>query len=421
MDLNDISPSAGRKLALLFEGIRYSSALGAAAAFAYPNYNPYRFSPGEENPVGAPQTAIPYLFRTNDDTVVRIKGCGDSDWLVSGSEADGFFLCNDAAAVAPEPISFVPRPQWMDDTTADGFPLRQAGVSLIGDLAVINIAPGCEYFVADKHNGEAMRCRFCVYGAPNERMDHLGQEIGEVGLPDQTYSRMKEALAAIVSANTARHIYLVGGSMLERAKEGRRYIDVAQQVQSVVQGRVPVTCGSGALLDEHIDVLHREKLVTSICFNLEVWSERLFEMICPGKNRYVGYAAWIAALEKAVSLWGVGHVYSAMVGGIELEPEYALTAESAVDMAVEGAEDLCRRGIIPIYSLYWPLAGRDHPAHMARLRGYFEQLNVRYRAIRRDYDMHIWDGFMCHRCAYMQLECDIDRIPCNASAPLVAS
>jgi hypothetical protein len=180
-------------------------------------------------------------------------------------------------------------------------------------------------------------------------------------------------------------------------------------VQEVVAHRVPVSLGSGALPADMIERFHDEGLVENVCFNLEVWSEPLFAKICPGKNRYVGYARWIEALERAVALWVRGRVYTAMVAGIELEPEHGLDWEQAAALAIRGADDLCGRGIIPIYSIYWPLGGRDHPHYYARLRSYFERLNGAYYALRQRHGLAIWDGFMCHRCAYMQLECDVDR------------
>jgi hypothetical protein len=98
-----------------------------------------------------------------------------------------------------------------------------------------------------------------------------------------------------------------------------------------------------------------------------------------------------------------------MVAGIELEPEHDLEWEQAARIAIEGAEDLCRRGIIPIYSLVWPTGGRDRPDYHARIRSYFETLSAGYQAIRQRYGLSVSEGFMCHRCAYMQLECDVDR------------
>lgn len=45
------------------------------------------------------------------------------------------------------------------------------------------------------------------------------------------------------------------------------------------------------------------------------------------------------------------------------------TGKDTIATELEGAEDLCSRGLA------------------------------------------IWDGFICHRCAYMQIECDVDRAP----------
>jgi hypothetical protein len=98
-----------------------------------------------------------------------------------------------------------------------------------------------------------------------------------------------------------------------------------------------------------------------------------------------------------------------MVAGIELEPEHGMSWEGAADLALQGAEALCSKGVIPIYSLYWPTGGRDHPKYLERLRAFFERLSLGYHGIREHTGLWISEDFMCHRCAYMQLECDIDR------------
>jgi hypothetical protein len=230
-----------------------------------------------------------------------------------------------------------------------------------------------------------------------------------VEIPDATLERMREALEAVIDQTEVRHIYLVGGSLTDSRKEGERFLQLARFVKQANTRGVPVALGSGAIPDDVIAQFHAEKLVQHVCFNLEMWSEELFAKICPGKNRYVGYHRWIEALETAVRYWGRGNVYSAMVAGIELEPEYGLEWEQAARIALEGAEHLCSRGIIPIYSLVWPTGGRDRRDYHARIRSYFELLSSGYQAIRRRYGLSVAESFMCHRCAYMQLECDIDR------------
>jgi hypothetical protein len=220
---------------------------------------------------------------------------------------------------------------------------------------------------------------------------------------------MAQGLHAVVAQTTIRHIYLVGGSLTDARKEGERFLQLARFVKQQNRYGIPVALGSGALPDDVIQQFRDEKLVDYVCFNLEMWSEPLFAKICPGKNRYVGYHRWIESLETAVRLWGRGNVYSAMVAGIELDPEHGMEWEEAARTALQGAEDLCSRGIIPIYSVMWPSGGRDRPDYHSRIRHYFETLSLGYRDIRRRHGLKVSPGFMCHRCAYMQLECDIDR------------
>jgi hypothetical protein len=399
--------TAELKLDLLFEGVRYTDSLRRAGEHSFPNFAPYRFAPGEDDPTGAGKADIPYMLVTDDGTHCRIKVSRSSPWWISGSRADGYELHCDRGGPARR-IDFEPAQRWMAGTTPDGVPRAMAGISLHGDMAVVNVAPGCEYFLAPKQDGVSMRCTFCTYGAPDARLGHLGQEMGVTPLPERTYRRMQEVLSDALAETELRHIYLVGGSLVDPRQEGVRFIELARRVQEVVDRRVRLACGSGALPIEALKVLHGEKLVDTICFDLEIWSEPLFARICPGKHRYVGYRGWIEALENAVALWGRERVYSAMVAGVEFEPELGLSLERATEIALEGSRDLCSRGIIPIYSLYWPPPQRELPEHLRSLRRFFERLQLGYHEIRREAGLEIWDGFMCRRCAYMQVECDLD-------------
>jgi hypothetical protein len=405
--MTTLGTSPALKIDVMCEGIRYSDALGAAAGHSLPNYYPYRFRAGERDPTGKGSAPIPYLINLPDGTMMRVLGNGGSPWHVEGGRSEGYRLQDDRSGRALE-IDFEPLLPWMKRTTSDGLPLPRTGLSTHSDMLVVNVAPGCEYFL-HKQDGRSMRCTFCAYGAPDERTAHLGQLAGQVAIPEATLGRLHEGMDDVIEESGTRHIYLVGGSLTDARREGERFLQLARSVQSRNARRLPVALGSGALPDDLIRQFHDERLVDFACFNLEVWSESLFEKVCPGKHRYVGYARWIAALETAAGLFGPGRVYSAMVAGIELEPEHGMDWEQAAHLALEGAEDLCRRGIIPIYSLHWPVGGRERPDYHRRLKAYFEALTAGYAAIRERMGLSVDPGFMCHRCAYMQLECDVDR------------
>ena len=408
MTASKLEGSPALKTTVMLDGIRYSHALGAAAEHSLPNYFPYRFKSDEDDPTGKGKATIPYLLNTDDETLIRVLGNSDSAWSVIGNRADGYKLVNDAEPSQSVDIRFEPMHGWLQDKTSDGFPVAQAGVSTHGDMMVINVAPGCEYFL-NKDDGKSMRCIFCSYGAPDHRTAHLGQVTGQVEIPQLTLDHMVEAMVAVMSETEIRHIYLVGGSLTDPEQEGLRFLQLARAVQNNNPQKIPVTLGSGALPDDTLKQFHEEGLVEAVCFNLEVWSKELFARVCPGKNNYVGYDQWIASLETAVGLWGRGRVYSAMVAGIELEPECGMEWLEAAELVVDGVKDLCSRGIIPIYSLYYPVGGKDRSDYQSRLRNFFEHVALNYRDVRQEAGLEVWDGFMCHRCAYMQLECDLDR------------
>jgi hypothetical protein len=99
-----------------------------------------------------------------------------------------------------------------------------------------------------------------------------------------------------------------------------------------------------------------------------------------------------------------------MVGGVEMEPEHGgMTVDAAIANAMDGARTLLDRGVIPLWSIYWPLWGQTHPERLFTLREYFERLNAEYAEIRRQAGVKINDKFQCPGCAYMQLEVDLDR------------
>jgi hypothetical protein len=256
MTLSTLPASARFKLEMMFHGLRYSPALGQAAEHAFPNYYPYRFQPGEPDPTGTGKASIPYLLTLADETLIRIKGNGASPWAVSGDRETGYRLGNNDDPSVP--VQFTPLPRWMQAQTRDGFPMARTGIELLGDMAVINLAPGCEYFL-HKIDGVSLRCGFCAYGAPDERVAHLGQKIGQISLPQQTYTRMQETLRAVLAECDIRHLYLVGGSLPDWREEGRRYLEMAREVQAVNQGRIPLSCGSGALPDDILRELRAEQ------------------------------------------------------------------------------------------------------------------------------------------------------------------
>lgn len=207
----------------------------------------------------------------------------------------------------------------------------------------------------------------------------------------------------------AKQLYLVGGSMLDMASEGDRFVQISERLhEEGLMERYYVACGSGAIPKAHMRRM-RELGVRGASFNLEVWNPEQFARICPGKNRYVGRDRWLRALDEAVEVFGPDDVYSAFVAGVELEGDGGLTdVQQVLDDAIEAAEYLIPRGIQPLFSLYWRVGGKSRDEDPYYTLPLFLAINDALAKIRRRENRLINPNFLNRRGAYMQLEPDFD-------------
>jgi len=92
----------------------------------------------------------------------------------------------------------------------------------------------------------------------------------------------------------------------------------------------------------------REAGLTSFDHNLEVWDRRLFQWICPGKSRHIGWDNWVRMMVEAVEELGQGFVMCSIVTGVEMARPYGFeTVSQAVRSTAEGFDFLMRNGVFP--------------------------------------------------------------------------
>ncbi|MCA9540304.1 MAG: hypothetical protein KC620_15505, partial [Myxococcales bacterium] len=226
-------------------------------------------------------------------------------------------------------------------------------------------------------------------------------------LPESTLQRVAEACSR--PGTHARHLYLVGGSMLDMAAEGDRFVQMARFLaERGLTDRYYVAAGSGAIPRESMKRL-ADLGVRGACFNLEVWDPKQFARICPGKHAIVGRDRWLQSLDEAVEIFGDQNVMSAFVGGAELEGDGAFTdPQQALDSVIDSGETLIPRGIQPVYSLHWKMTGKHRGEEPIYSFDLFLRLNEALAAIRRREGRLINPAFFSRRSAYMQLEPDYD-------------
>jgi hypothetical protein len=111
---------------------------------------------------------------------------------------------------------------------------------------------------------------------------------------------------------------------------------------------------------------YRDYGITIYHPNYEVWDERLFSIICPGKERYVGRAEWHRRILEAAEVFGPRYVIPNFVAGVEMaRPQGFESVDAAIASTVEGLDYFMSRGITPRFTTWCPEPstplGRDNP------------------------------------------------------------
>lgn len=263
----------------------------------------------------------PYLIRKEDGTLFL--------------EKDGEFITT---------LEWTYRPKFYNKFTSDGVEMKKVA-QIRGECSLcLCFSNAC----ANWAGGD--QCRYCNINSAR-RME---RNIGTV-LPLKKVNQFGEVAAAALEEGISFHVIVVSGHL-----PGKRASDTAAQILETIkeytglEGKLPGSCNIAAPLDtSEIDRVYQAG-VAGIGFNLECWDPNMFKIICPGKHKNIGREVFLRALEYAVSLWGRGYVYSALVCGLEEKEKY-----------FEAAEYLAEKGVFPIVVPWFPVQGSNLEGHRA--------------------------------------------------------
>jgi hypothetical protein len=388
------------KTELLFQGVHYTEELAqASAGGAAPNYWPYR-KQGADGRMKIVE--VPYLFLLEGGAVARVRVDDRSPMSVKREKEGMAFQLYENGRHLCE-VGFVRAHAWQQFRTTDGASHYEAGVEQLGDMLVVNVTPGCEYFM------ERKRCAFCAYGRFNQRSEALGQKPGQLAPNPVALKRLGEVLHCAAQTGEARHVYITGGSALSVEQETERFLPIVETARRAVGNNLRVTCGSGAVHREGALRL-RDAGADSCCFNLEAWDAATFEAVCPGKASFVGRDKWIQGLLDAVGVFGHGNVASAFVAGVELlPPAPGMTPDKMIASILQGASFLMDHGIMPLYSPLWPVEGTAYRSEDGLSPELYIQLEWEICRLRQSRKFAVPSWLICPGCSYMLLEVDFDR------------
>jgi hypothetical protein len=293
------------------------------------------------------QKPTPSMFHFKaDETSVDIKIDPRSPYEIRKDAAGKYHLfCGDENFGE---VKFTERPSYTDKNTPDGVSCAALLLQRGPFCLMVNPLQFCAYY----YKGEA--CKYCILSAA---MDFMVKANIMKAVPDP--ATIAEAVAMAKQDIVLKDLKICGGALYDIKKEARYYKRCLEAILLRNGAPEEIQIFSQAFDEEDQKDL-KELGATNVLFNLEVWNERLFHELLPGKTRAIGREEWIRRLTKAVDIFGRGHVGCGFVGGFECAPYPGfLSREEALKSYLEGFEFLIERGIVPWFTVWTaaPLVG----------------------------------------------------------------
>ncbi len=292
---------------------------------------------------GRQEVSAPSQFHfCSDNTTVDIVIDEDSPYRIVEKGPEDYRL--QIGSIDFGKIYFTSRPGYYDRTTSEGRPVQDYVVQRGPYCLLVTPVNICAYF----RGGDA--CRFCFLSV---RMDHERENKELPMVPD--YAVLGEAVAIAREYMDLKEIKLNGGSLYNLKKEAQCIEQCLTHILSTAGPIEEATVFCQALEEDQQKRL-KDAGATNVFFDMEAWNERLWDQIVPGKAKTVGRAEWLRRLEKAVGVFGPGHVACNFVAGFESAPISGfLTQEESLRSYLDGFEYLTERGVIPSFTVWYPL------------------------------------------------------------------
>lgn len=332
-------------------GTDYIERVNALFAFDKEAHKEYEFPAVFYTPKGGYRVQI----RWNDDSKYNLRF------------EDGIFNLYFENKLIIEDIQFARRPHFYTLKTSDGADMR----TIAQDYGYNNIFIVYSNECCLKDKGKD--CLFCninatksIYGEQQNIQWKTAKQVGETvkAAYDEGFD----------------HLTVSGGFVPER-REVDYYVDIAEAIQEHT-GLFDFNGTACVGAPNDLSAVERLKEVgfRTIATNIEIWNDKLFDVICPGKKEFSGGRdKWIEALKYEVDVFGRFNVRSTLVSGIE--PKESI---------LEGIEFLVSNGIVALPNQWYVNVGSALEGHRTPLQDWHWEVFERTCAIYKKYGV-TWD------------------------------
>jgi len=337
---------------LLRMGLRFSkAALEAAEGCRYKSYRLFTYDKVRHEDTGleilkAPEDLQlrggPYNLRR---IIVSVRLSNESPYLVDiVDNKPKVVVDNEPIAEVKYPI----KPDYYSKAFNNGTMYSEVGPLTTGGQKVFfTVYRVCQFW------GDKEECKFCDINK-NVRQ---ARRYGKAYVESKTYKNVEQVaeVAAEIflrekNFGDIRPIgYTISGGAITGSVAGMNeddfYLQYVTAVKDKIGDRWPCALQTVAK-DKETYKRYKAAGVDCVDANIEVWDKNLFKVICPGKEKYVGWDEWIKRVIDSVDIFGEGNVCPNLLPGLEMAQPYGFKDINAAIKSMEGGlEYLMARGV----------------------------------------------------------------------------
>src|ERR1044071_4151860 len=224
-------------------------------------------------------------------------------------------------------VTVPPMPEYYRHTLSNGKTVMETAPTIEwGYLIYLTVLRLCQYF------GAKEECGFCD-------INHNWRQHRKAGRPYTGVKPVEDVLEALAlidrydTAGASKAYTLTGGSVtstVDGLAEADFYGRYAQAIEERFPGRWIGKVVAQALPRADVQ-RYKDYGITIYHPNYEVWDKRLFEIISPGKERYVGREEWHRRILDAAEVFGPRFVIPNFVAGVEMAKPFGFdTVDEAI-------------------------------------------------------------------------------------------
>ena len=244
--------------------------------------------------------ALPDDFALPDGTIVQFRRNGNSKYSVALKKGDSV-LTNNGEEICR--VKWLPRPSYYSQKTTAGHSMVKIGQIGGEDCLFFCYQNYCSHFAKNE------QCLFCNLVATSRTYDSV--------LKKKDLEDIGEVARAAFSEGAVKHILLTGGCF-----NHQKEIELVSEIVKSISGHIGISRVPGTILPsppKNMDEIKKyfDSGIKAIGFSLEIWDERLYCAICPGKSQSVSHEEFVNSIQNAVRIFGAGNVYGVFVMGLE--------------------------------------------------------------------------------------------------------